>query len=172
MKRPHPVRIRTIAAAVYLAGAGSLAAQQALPPPRAIPGPTAEDQFPNACVNCHVNRTDIGLDVRLSTMMKQWYTGVPAPLAAMARASAPAGVTIKAKHPAADSSLQDIPGRCLRCHGRTSKLAPPFAQMIHLIHLTGDSEHSFLRLFQGECTHCHKLDKATGKWSIPSGPEP
>jgi hypothetical protein len=159
--------------ALFLLLAGGIAtAQEAPPPPRSIPGLTAEDQFPKACVNCHVNRTDIGLDVRLSTMMKQWYTGVPAPLAAMARASAPAGVTIKAKHPAADSSLQDIPGRCLRCHGRTSKLAPPFAQMIHLIHLTGDSEHSFLRLFQGECTHCHKLDKATGKWSIPSGPEP
>jgi len=28
-----------------------------------------------------------------------------------------------------------------------------------------------MTLFQGECTHCHKLDAMTGKWSMPSGPE-
>ena len=156
---------------LLLVGGGS-AAQEAPPPPRSIPGLTAEDQFPGACVNCHVNRTDIGLDVRLSTLMKQWYTTVPAPLLAKATASAPAGVTIKGKHPEADASLQDIPGRCLRCHSRTSKLAPPFAQMLHLIHLTGGADNHFLTMFQGECTYCHKLDPASGKWAIPSGPEP
>ena len=167
--RPSPVSF--LVPLLVLVG-GAAAAQEAPPPPRSIPGLTTEDQFPRACVSCHVNRADIGLDVRLSTMMKHWYAEAPAPLVDQARASAPAGLIIKGKHPEADASLQDIPGRCLRCHSRTSKLAPPFAQMLHLIHLTGEGEHSFLRLFQGECTYCHKLDKATGKWAIPSGPEP
>ena len=167
--RPSPVSF--LVPLLVLVG-GAAAAQEAPPPPRSIPGLTTEDQFPRACVSCHVNRADIGLDVRLSTMMKHWYAEAPAPLVDQARASAPAGLIIKGKHPEADASLQDIPSRCLRCHSRTSKLAPPFAQMLHLIHLTGEGEHSFLRLFQGECTYCHKLDKATGKWAIPSGPEP
>lgn len=171
MKRTRPARIRAIAAVACLAGAGVLAAQEAPPPPRAIPGLTAEDQFPRACVSCHVNRTDLGLDVRLSTLMKQWYVEVPAALAAKAQASAPAGVTLKARHPAADSSLQDIPGRCLRCHGRNARMAPPFAQLLHQIHLTGGAENHFLTLFQGECTYCHKLDQTTGRWRIPSAPE-
>ena len=29
----------------------------------------------------------------------------------------------------------------------------------------------FVKKFGGECTHCHKLNKATGASSLPSGPE-
>jgi hypothetical protein len=46
------------------------------------------------------------------------------------------------------------------------------ARMAHPVHLTGGDENHFMTLFQGECTHCHKLDRATGAWSIPSAPEP
>ena len=34
-------------------------------PPRAIPGIVVVDNFPNACVDCHVNYTDMKLDLRL-----------------------------------------------------------------------------------------------------------
>jgi hypothetical protein len=168
--------LRLVQAAIlvrlFLLAAGQAVAQDAPPPPRKIPGITTEDQFAQACVGCHVNRTDIGLDVRLSTLMKQWYTEVPAPLLEKARAAASAGATLKGKHPVVAASLQDIPGGCLRCHAKTSKTAPPFAQLLHAVHLTGGAENPFLTFFQGECTHCHKLDRATGTWSIPSGPEP
>jgi hypothetical protein len=153
--------------------AASLAAQQPPPPPppRAIPGLTADDPAPKACISCHTNRTEINLDARLSTLVRQWYKEVPAPLAAKAQAAAPAGVTLKGRHPQVDSSFKDIPGACLKCHGRAARMAPPFAQLLHLIHLTGGAENHFLTMFQGECTLCHKLSRDTGRWTIPSGPE-
>ena len=43
--------------------------------------------------------------------------------------------------------------------------------MMHVIHLEGVKDGHFLSIFQGECTHCHKLEKNTGTWRVPSGPE-
>jgi hypothetical protein len=45
--------------------------QASLPLPQ-IPGVTAPDQFPRGCVDCHVNRPDLKMDVRISTIMRQW----------------------------------------------------------------------------------------------------
>lgn len=57
------------------------------------------------------------------------------------------------------------------CYGSGSKMAPPFSQMLHAIHLSGGEKNSFLTMFQGECTYCHKLDLVTGRWTIRSGAE-
>jgi len=141
---------------------------EAPPPARAIPGLNTEDRFRGGCVDCHVALPT--MDVRLSTLMAQWGEQVRPALLAKAQAAAPAGLALKGKHPGAPGALKQIPGSCLPCHGKTSKTAPPFAQMIHLIHLAGEPNH-FLAEFQGECTHCHKLDLASGHWSMPSGPE-
>jgi hypothetical protein len=142
-----------------------------LPPPRAIPGITAKDQFPRACVDCHLNYPEQKMDARFSTFMKQWTQKVEPQLLAKAAASAPPGVKLKGQHPAVLGALKNIPTACLMCHGRTSTMAPPFARMLHAIHLTGGKDNHFLTVFQGECTHCHKLNAATGAWSLPSGPE-
>ncbi|MDM7916972.1 MAG: hypothetical protein ACE15D_18005 [Candidatus Eisenbacteria bacterium] len=143
-----------------------------LPPARHIPGITTPDQFPGACVDCHVNMPEQNLDVRLSTMMGAWTAGNVEPrLIEKAKAHAPAGVTITGKHPSVPGSLNEIPGACLQCHGKDSKVAPAFATMLHDIHLTGGDDNHFLTLFQGECTHCHKLDAANTSWSIPNGKE-
>jgi len=152
---------------------GQVKSAAPLPPPpvRKIPGITAEDPHPRACVDCHVNYADMKLDTRFSTLMKGWNEKVEPKLLAKAQASAPQGLALKGRHPQAAGVLADIPAKCLVCHGRTSKMAPPFAGMIHRIHLTGGEENHFLTVFQGECTHCHKLDLVTGRWSIPSGPE-
>jgi hypothetical protein len=138
------------------------------PPPRAIPGITAADQFPRACVDCHVNRPEIGLDVRLSTIMKDWAQQVDPGLLSRLQA---AGMQLNGKHPPVAGSFRDVPSACLKCHHPTSKSAPAFAQMMHVIHLTGGEKNHFMTHFQGECTHCHKLAQATGRWTIPSGPE-
>ena len=37
------------------------------------------------------------------------------------RSFAPAGVTLKGKHPAAENSLEDIPRACLDCHKLDAK---------------------------------------------------
>ena len=134
----------------------------AQPKVRAIPGVTAEDRFPGGCVDCHVKMPE--MDVRISTLMKQWSEKVPAPLLAKAEAAAPTGAKLQGKHPLVPQSLGDIPAGCLKCHGKNATKAPPFARLLHAIHLTGGEQNHFLTLFQGECTYCHKLDVATGAW--------
>lgn len=148
------------------------AAPIAPPLARKIPGITAPDAFPNACVSCHVNVPEQKLDARLSTLMKGWTIKVDSTLLATAQAAAPAGVTLRGKHAPVTAALRNIPAGCIRCHGADSKKAPPFARMMHLIHLTRGDENHFMTFMQGECTHCHKLNAATGVWSIPSAPEP
>ncbi len=147
------------------------AAPPAPPPAREIPGITAKDAFPGGCVDCHIYWKDMDLDTRFSTHMKQWSEKVDPKLLARVQPFAPEGLTLKGKHPAATASLKDIPAACLKCHSKTSKMAPPFGRMLHGIHLGGGKESPYLTFFQGECTHCHKLDLKTGTWSMPSGPE-
>jgi len=142
------------------------------PTARKIPGITAPDEFPTGCVSCHINMPDRHMDARISTLVKEWTQKVEPKLLDQAQATAPAGVTLKGKHPAITSALRDIPAGCMKCHGRDAKKAPPFVRLMHRIHLTGGDENHFMTQFQGECTPCHKLDMTTGAWSIPSAPEP
>lgn len=145
---------------------------QGPPPARKIPGITTQDAFPRGCVDCHTNQPQINLDPRFSTLMKEWTIKVEPKLLALAQSAAPKGVTLKGKHPPADFALKNIPAGCMTCHGKKSALAPPFAQLLHKIHLGGGDENHFLTVYQGECTHCHKLNLTTGLWSMPSAPEP
>jgi len=132
----------------------------------------AADPFPRACVSCHVVDEAKSADHRLSTAMAQWTAGKVAPgLLAKSKASAPAGVTLKGKHPAAEDALDDIPGACLDCHDSGSKKAPPFSRLLHLVHLEGGAENVYVTAFKSECRNCHKLNPQTGEWSVPSGPE-
>ena len=143
-----------------------------LPPARPVPGLTDADQHPDGCVDCHVVYQDRGHDARLSTALAEWTAGrIDADLLARTRASMPAGVVVKGKHPAAEDSLEDIPGACLECHDEASRKAPPFSRLLHLVHLAGGARSPFMTVYQGECTHCHKLDAKTGQWSLASGPE-
>jgi cytochrome c553 len=135
-------------------------------------GYAAGDPFPNACVSCHTVDKAKGADHRLSVALAEWSAGkVDAKLLAQSKASAPAGVAIKGKHPAAEDSLEDIPGACLDCHDSGSKKAPPFSRLMHLVHLTGGTDNVFVTTFKGDCRNCHKLNEKTGEWSIPGGSE-
>jgi cytochrome c553 len=146
--------------------------KETLPPARMIPGITAPDDNAHACVDCHVNMPERNMDARFSTLLMQWSETVEPGLLAKAQASAPEGVKLVGKHPKViASTLSSIPAGCMVCHKKDSNRAPPFARMMHRIHLTGGPENHFLTIFQGECTYCHKLDAVTGQWSIPSGPE-
>lgn len=137
----------------------------------AAAAPAATDAFAGGCVSCHVLDKQKNQDHRFSTMLKAWSAGkVDADLLAKSKASMPAGVALKGKHPGAEDSLEDIPAACLDCHGPDSKKAPAFARLMHLVHLTG-AKNEFVATFKGDCTACHKLDARTGEWSLPSGPE-
>ena len=144
---------------------------QGAPSARKIPGITAKDPYPNGCVDCHINHVDKKMDLRFSTLMKLWSEKVEPKLLAKAEASGPTGLVLKGKHPKFPGVLKDIPAKCAVCHGKSSKTAPPFADLIHNIHLTGGEENDYLKVFQGECTFCHKLNQKTGRWSTPSAPE-
>jgi len=135
-------------------------------------GKTAVDPFPNGCVSCHVLDKAKGVDHRLSVALQAWTVGKIEPgLLAQSKAGAPAGLTLKGKHPAAEDSLEDIPGACLDCHDAGSKKAPPFASLLHLVHLVGGVNNDYVTTFKSDCMHCHKLNVQTGEWSMPSGPE-
>ena len=175
MKRlvsPTPAVLLLVAPLAFSASSGATGPPpEGLPPARKIPGLTAPDTHPKGCVDCHIRYPEHKLDEPFSTLMAGWTTKVDAGLLKKAQAAAPAGVTLKGKHPQTPLGTKDIPRSCLGCHAKASKTAPPFAQMIHLIHLTGGDQNRFLGVFQGECTLCHKLDTATGRWVMASGPE-
>jgi hypothetical protein len=162
----------SISSAVFSAVGQDKPKSAQAPSARKIPGVTTEDAFPRACVDCHTNHPEMKIDARISSLMKGWNDKVEPALLARAQAAAPSGVTLKGKHPVAAFALKNIPAGCLTCHSKKSTLAPPFAQMVHRIHLTGGEENHFLTVYQGECTHCHKLNMSTGQWSMPSAPEP
>lgn len=131
----------------------------------------ATDAYPNGCVSCHVVSKDKVKDHRMSTLLKAWTAGkIDADLLAKSKASMPAGVAFKGKHPAAEDSLEDIPSSCMDCHASDSKKAPPFTRLMHLVHLTG-AKNDFVTTFKSDCTACHKLDAKTGELSMPSGAE-
>lgn len=130
------------------------------------------DPFEQGCVSCHVVDPASGMDHRLSIRMKEWTAGRVAPgLLERSKAAAPSGVTLKGRHPEVDDSFEDIPAACLDCHGTDSRKAPPFTRLVHLVHLVGGEQNVFVKAFNGDCTHCHKLDEQTGQWRLPSGPE-
>jgi hypothetical protein len=160
--------LTTLVAIMLLGLAGPT--QAAPKPARSIPGINAADPYPHGCVDCHVKMP--AMDARLSTRMQQWMAGkVDAALLLTVQGSAPAGLKLKGKHPDATDALDDVPAACADCHSQGSKKAPPLAGMVHRIHLLGGEKNHFMTEFQGECTYCHKLDAATGAWSVPSGPE-
>ena len=149
----------------------SITAQDQAKEARKIPGVTAPDLFPNSCIDCHVNHTDIKVDARFSTQIARWNEKVEPELLAKAQAAAPEGMTLKGKHPKMGVKFDNIPAGCINCHNRDSEGAPPFSRMMHLIHLTGGDKNPFLTEYHGECTNCHKLNLTTGRWAFPSGPE-
>ena len=150
---------------------GAPGAASAPPAARKIPGITATDPYPHGCVDCHINDVDQERDTRFKTLLSSWAERADPALLAKAQATMPTGAVLKGKHPAVGSALQSVPAKCLPCHGKTSKTAPPFAALMHVIHLGGGADNSFLTVFQGECTHCHKLDGKTGLWNLPSAAE-
>jgi hypothetical protein len=145
---------------------GSLRA--APPAVRPIPGITAKDVYAGGCVDCHIRQQD-GTDMRLSTLMARWNGQADAKRLLMVQALAPKGVTLKGKHLSVASAVKDLPASCAKCHTAMAKSAPSFAALVHVIHLGEGSR--FLTQYQGECTHCHKLNKSNGTWSVPSGAE-
>lgn len=135
-------------------------------------GLAAVDPYPNGCVSCHVLDKAKGVDNRLSVALKEWTAGKIEPgLLAKSKAAAPAGLALKGKHPAAEDSLEDIPGACLDCHDAGSKKAPSFLRLLHLVHLAGGVNNAYVTTFKSDCMHCHKLNTQTGEWSMPSAPE-
>ena len=69
------------------------------------------------------------------------------------------------------AALKDVPASCAKCHAATSKTMPPLAPLMHGVHLAKGDQSEFLKQFQGECTHCHKLNNASRTRPIPNSAE-
>jgi hypothetical protein len=134
-----------------------------------IPGITTPDKTPHACVDCHVNHPEKNMDYRLPSILAQWRKGADPRILAKAKAAAPEGRTLTGKHPDVAGQIKIIPDDCLKCHKRDAQMAPPFAKLLHTIHLAGGPENHFLTMAKGTCTSCHKLDLKTGAWHMGSG---
>jgi len=166
-----------IAAAIFFTiataqeGQNEIAEASGAPPLRAIPGITSDDQFPTACVGCHVNYEDMNLDARLSTVMARWSKRVDAEYLQIAQSLVGPNIILTGVHPKVDVAHQYIPAVCLNCHERRADNPMPLVPFLHKVHLNAEGKAVFLSIFQGECTHCHKLDKATGQWSVPNAAE-
>ncbi|MFQ5834507.1 MAG: cytochrome c3 family protein [bacterium] len=176
-------RKRRVVLAAFLAGGVMLLivggtafitfGQEEQPKVPEIPGITVEDAKPQGCVDCH-RKVSPERDYRLTVHAEEWTKEVPSELLKKAQAAAPPGVTMKGKHPEIGAVITTIPKDCLTCHSeQTAKTigAPPFVRLLHLIHLVGGEENHFVTNYQGQCTHCHSLNKATGEWTIKSGKE-
>jgi hypothetical protein len=135
---------------------------------RKIPGITTKDAFPRGCIDCHTGAA--GMPTKLSVTVREWGEKIDGKRLARLQTFVPKSLLLKGKHPPV-GSLKDVPGACLKCHSAMSKIAPPLAPLMHGIHLTGGDANAFLTTFQGECTHCHKLNAVSGQWSHPSGSE-
>lgn len=105
----------------------------------------------------------------MSTALERWSKAVEPELLTKVEATLPVGRSLEGKHPSV-GALAQVPAACIECHSRTVA-ASPFAAMIHLIHLSDGEENHFMTVFGGRCTHCHKIDLETGRWSVPSGAE-
>jgi len=144
-----------------------------------IPGITAEDTWPNGCVNCHKGVGDPAEpQTKLSIKLKEWAKGAPAELVELLQKAAPEGVTLTGRHPEVDVSTAEIPSTCYACHAldkETGKArypsAPLFPRGLHLVHFNGREKSEFVTEFGGWCTACHKLDFDTGEWTMKQGKE-
>lgn len=164
----------TTIACIFVAALASAMASQAPVTAQAgavrqIPGINAKDAYPNGCVDCHL--AGKGADMRMSVLMAKWAVAVPEPLLSSAKAASSDASKIKGKHPALPNVKTNTPQTCLGCHKKGSTIAPPFGQLIHLVHLAGGAQNKFVTANQGECTHCHKLDQKTGVWRVATAAE-
>ena len=123
----------------------------------------AKDLFPAGCVDCHIK------EKRVSVLLSHWNGKVDAKTIAAMQAFVPKGMTLRGKHPTV--ATKDIPASCMKCHTATSKGIPPLAPLMHGIHLAKADQSEFVKKFGGDCAHCHKLNRANGTWSRPSGAE-
>ena len=135
-----------------------------------IPGITVEDTRPDGCVDCH--RQDGSERSSLKLLIKEWTKEVSSELLEKAQAAAPAGVELKGKHADTVAMTNTVPKDCLTCHSKQSAKiigAPELGRLMHLTHLVGGEENEFITEYEGQCVHCHILNKETGELIIKNG---
>jgi mono/diheme cytochrome c family protein len=121
-----------------------LTAQEAKVP--YLPGITTADEHPNGCVDCHKNQGE-GQDFRLNVSLAKL-----------------------GKHPKIDAIVKKLPEDCMMCHREGGKVSPLFL-MLHKAHYENGNNSPFIKFYQGSCLNCHKLDAASGKMTVKSGPK-
>jgi hypothetical protein len=143
MRNARRLTLVLLAVAGFAAGALLLTAADNAKPPY-LPGIMLADDHPNGCVDCHKNQGE-GKDYRLNVSLAQL-----------------------GKHPKIDAIVKKVPDTCFMCHKAGAKA---LNLVLHKAHYGKGADSAFVKFYQGACLNCHKLDLASGKMTIKSGPK-
>lgn len=73
-------------------------------------------------------------------------------------------------HRKVDAKTETVPGDCKSCHSEEGGFSL-LSEMAHIYHYENPAKNEFIRVYGGECLHCHALDVETGVVSSKSGPK-
>lgn len=111
-----------------------------------LPGVTVADEHPNGCVNCHTLAGEGG-DYRLNVELAN-VEG----------------------HPKIDAIVKTVPNDCLMCH-KQGTTAGPLNLITHRDHYRNPNDNAFIRVYQGACLNCHRVNPGSGVMTVKSGPK-
>ena len=110
----------------------------------AAPAITAADDYPEGCVDCHIE-TDDG-DFRIATLLAE------------------------KGHTRINEGGDQVPQGCAYCHSADDEgTASSIRTLMHMIHYEEPDDNLFVSESRSDCRHCHSLDSAEGTVGIKSG---
>ena len=102
------------------------------------------DDYPQGCVDCHVQKTG-DTNMRLNALL------------------------VQIGHPSV-AKVKKVPTSCGGCHAAGEGEENVFAHIIHQIHYDVPKANLFTTKFGGDCLHCHAMDADEGEAVVKSGP--
>lgn len=137
-------RVLSIAVATLLA-AGFLSAAS-IPAESAdyarLAGDPGPGPYPQGCVDCHAKDGAENLGALLESL----------------------------GHRNVDAKTETVPSDCKSCHSEEGGFSL-LSELAHIFHYENPAKNDFIRVYGGDCLHCHALDVETGVVTTKSGPK-
>lgn len=73
-------------------------------------------------------------------------------------------------HRDVDAETETVPDDCKSCHSEDGGYSL-LSELSHIFHYENPAENEFIRVYGGDCLHCHALDVDTGEATNKSGPK-
>jgi hypothetical protein len=140
----QPIKVLSIAAVALLAAGLTLATGS--PAESAdyakLAGDPGPGPYPQGCVDCHSKDGPESIGALLESV----------------------------GHRNVDDKTETVPGDCKSCHSEEGGLSL-LSELSHIFHYQNPAKNDFIRVYGGECLHCHALDIETGAVTTKSGPK-